>query len=134
MWKVGHQLSWPAEGAFDLWASSRIVGWYSPSLNELLSILHVAQKQGGFVELPWGKKNIRLHALPSRLLREHLQFRRRLYQTCAAHMSGPGASRQTNLAKVRACRSKSAADTEDRPSNLLTNLATAFHHVTNKDV
>ena len=56
--------------------------------------LRTAQRQGGFDGLPWGKKNTRLHVKPffqgsSRLLREHLQIRRRLHQTSAAHTSGP---------------------------------------------
>ena len=56
--------------------------------------LRTAQRQGGFDGLPWGKKNKRLHVIPffqasSRLLREHLQIRRRLHQTFAAHTSGP---------------------------------------------
>ena len=36
-WKVRQRQSWPAEGAFALWTSLRIVGWYPPSLRELLS-------------------------------------------------------------------------------------------------
>ena len=97
--------------------------------------MHMAQRQGGLVELPWGKKNTptryTLFEGSSRLLREHLQFRCRLTRRPRPTRL---ASRQTNLAKAQARRSKFAGDTWDRPSNVATNVATAFHHVTNKDV
>ena len=73
--------------------------------------MHVAQRQGGLVELPWGKKNKRPHVI--HFLREHLQFRCRLTRRPRPTRL---ASRQTNLAKAQARRSKFAGDTWDRPS------------------
>ena len=56
VWKVGHQLSWPAESTFALWANFRIVGWYSPSRFEMLSICMWPRDREVWLSCPGARK------------------------------------------------------------------------------
>ena len=128
VWKVGHQLSWPAEGTVcpvGQLQDRRLV-LTKPLRNA--EYMHVAQRQGGLVELPWGKKNIRPHVIP--FLRVPAGFCGSTFSFAVASpdVRGPHvlASRQTNLAKAQARRSKFAGDTWDKPLECVNQSGDSF--------